>query len=541
MSPLVAIVAPAFAAQVLLDADTTRLQVGQSVGLHVTVVDGSSKRPELPEVEGLRFVPAGQQIGFQMVNFQNIKTVTYSWQLTAEQEGSFGIPSVPVEVDGSTLHSNPLRLSVASRDSGHGGESLQASLSDADGRLWVGQTVVYDLRFATPRRLVDRRWTPPSFEGMVSEQDTERKVREYQAAIDGQPHEMVEVAEPLVVTAAGRRTIAPSVFTVQYPVQRSRRNTRDPFGMGFIETTTEIFTSEALEVEVFDLPAEGRDEALWTGLVGDFTLTTELSDERVALGESVTLDLVLVGDGSLAGFSLPTLEEREGYRVYDDAAEVQAEIVEGGFLTKGVYRRAIVPSEVGTLSLEPVQLQVFDPSSGRYELLTSAGATLEVVEGEAVADLESFSDGEVDSRREVKDLGEDILTIKTTPSGRSAVFDPRWFLGFGGLPGLALFGVLGARWARARQQAVDPRRDLQDRLARAGEDLAELEDLFREALGLRLGKPPAGLERADLAGLDEALRPRCEALYAELEAARYGGAGGDLTDRVVALCRELLA
>ncbi|HJN73941.1 MAG TPA: BatD family protein [Myxococcota bacterium] len=539
MSFIVAIVAPVSAAQVLLDADSQRLQVGQSVGLHVTVVDGSSSRPELPEVEGLRFVPAGQQVGFQMLNFKNIKTVTYSWQLTAEQEGSFGIPSVPVEVDGTTLYSNPLRLSVSSREATEG-EVIEATLSSGESTLWVGQTVVYDLRFATPKRMVDRRWTPPSFEGMVSEQGTERRVREYQAAIDGEPHEMIEVSEPLVITAAGRRNIAPSVFTVQYAL-RSGRQSRDPLGFGaFVETKTEVFTSEALPIDVLELPAEGRIDELWTGLVGDFSLTAELSEERVALGESATLEVVIVGDGSLAGFELPVLEERDGYRVYDDEAEVEAEIVEGRFLTKGVYRRAIVPESVGRIDIDPVELQVFDPSAGSYRLIRSEPAVLDVTEGEAVGTLESFSDGEVDARRDVKDLGEDILPIKTSPSGQSGVFSPWMFLWFGVIPGLAFCGVLGGSWLRSRSQLVDPRTELRRRLAALPDDLAEIEDVYRESLALHLGVSAAGIEKRDLAQLPAGLRERCESLYTELEAARYGGAGGDLRGRVVQICEELV-
>lgn len=540
MSILIAIVAPVQAAQVLLDADTRRLKVGQSVGLHVTVVDGSSSRPDLPEVDGLSFVPAGQQVGIQMVNFKNIKTVTYSWQLTAEREGSFGIPSVPVEVDGTTLTTNPLRLAVAARDASEG-ETLTARISDDDGRLWVGQTLVYDLHFSTPKRVVDRRWTPPTFDGMVSEQDTDRRVREYQASIDGVPHEMIEVSEPLVVTAAGRRTIPPSVFTVQYPIRR-QRNSRDPlagFG-GFIETKTEIFTSEAIEVDVSELPTEGRIDALWTGLVGDFTLTAQLSEASVALGESATLEVVLVGDGSLAGFSLPTVEEREGYRIYDDAVELQAEVVDGAFLTKGVYRRAIVPEAVGSIELDPVALQVFDANTGTYVLLESSAQLLDVREGELSSELESYSEGTVDARRDVADLGEDILPIKTDPSTRSGLFSPWALGGIGVLPGLGLGGFLFLGWVRSRQ-VHDPRVELRARLVDLDDDLGRLEDVFREALGIRLGRAAAGLEKADLEGLDEGLRERCRALYGELEAARYGGGAGGLRDRVRQLCEELIA
>ena len=51
-----------FAAEVVLQADTTRLQEGQSVGVHVTVVDGQPRtQPQLSLPKGLADVLRGQR------------------------------------------------------------------------------------------------------------------------------------------------------------------------------------------------------------------------------------------------------------------------------------------------------------------------------------------------------------------------------------------------------------------------------------------------------------------------------------------------
>ncbi|MCP4810639.1 MAG: protein BatD [Proteobacteria bacterium] len=537
MSLFIAVVAPVQAAQVVLEVDTTRPRVGQTIGLHLTVVDGASSRPDLPDIPGLEVIPADTNVGMSIINFKKIKTVTYSWRVTPTTSGSIGIPAVTLDVDGVTANSNALRLSVSEGADADSGEVLEVSLSDDDGRIWVGQTLVYELSFRTPSSMYDRRWTPPTFDGMVSEQTGQRAVREFKAAYDDEPFQVVEVSEPLVVTSAGRWTITPSVFTVQYPVKRQRRDPMRDMGFGsmFVDTRTEVFTSDVFEIEATPLPLEGRDDALWTGLVGSYVISATPSDTSIAMGESMTLDVRILGDGTLSGFALPE-QTADGYRSYDDAAEIKAVVEEGRFITQGDFRRAIVPEAEGMVTVAPIELQVFDPTSGEYVVVATEPFELMVTPGEANSELESFSSGDIDARRDVRELGEDILPIHAAPSTRSEVFS---FLGAPlaliGLPWLAFLGLVGRDLRTRFAPQVDPRVALRAQVAAIG-DVASAETAFRAVLAWKLGIPPAAVERGlcgDIEGAD--------ALYKDLEAARYGGAGADLSAQVRAFCDGLLA
>ena len=80
-----------FAAEVVLQADTTRLQEGQSVQVHVTVVDGQPRsQPQLPLPEGLTAVFRGQRQSMTMGTGGSSRTLTYTWQVTALATGSSG-------------------------------------------------------------------------------------------------------------------------------------------------------------------------------------------------------------------------------------------------------------------------------------------------------------------------------------------------------------------------------------------------------------------------------------------------------------------
>lgn len=538
---LLCVLGAAEAAQVLLQADSQKLTVGQAVQMHLTVVDAKPDEPPvLPQVEGLEIVSLGRPAySRQSRNLQTTTTLTYSFQVTATLPGDHALAAVPVQVDGETLYSKPLRFTV-SEQPGSGAESLVATISDEDGQLWVGQALVYSLQFMTSRRMVDRRWTPPTFEGMVTPPDVQRGLREYQTAIEGQAHLVVEVEEPLVVTSAGRRNIAPSVFTVQYPVQSARRQPMGFPGMGFTETQTQLFTSEAIELEVLPLPDEGRDEQAWSGLVGRFVAVAALSSESVAVGESSTMVVTVTGEGNLSGFTLPPLE-LDGLRAYDDTSELVTGVQDGQLVGQAVFRRALVPETAGTVELPALRVQVFDPVEGAYVWLETGPLRLEVTEGEGQAQVETFTDAPAAQRRDVQSLGQDLLPIHAQARLSDQTFSPA-VLGLAGLPWLAFLGlVVRQRLARPGPEASHRERLARDLEALDPTDLAGLERAFRDALAIALDRPAAGLTRDDLAGLDQGLRDRAEQLYLDLERARYGGGGAALTQDVRALCQELVA
>jgi hypothetical protein len=133
----------------------------------------------------------------------------------------------------------------------------------------------------------------------------------------------------------------------------------------------------------------------------------------------------------------------------------------------------------------------------------------------------------------VDSIAEDVLPPPADPSIGDHTLGAALplALGLGGLPALAVAGL--ALRDRARSRAPDPRQLLMERLRRLPSDpaerLAELEQIFREEAGLRLGLPAPGLDRAAVVPLGEA----ASELYQALEAARYGGGQlGDLENRV---------
>lgn len=539
---------PAWAAEVTVQLDSDDVRVGQTVGLRVVVVDAKEGRPPtFPDLDGLQITYQGTQQSTVMVNFRTTRTLTFNYALTALSDGDYAIRPAPVTVDGQRVMAPPVRLKVRARQSSESTSSDAIFGTLGTDSIWVGQVVVHHVEFRTRKRLLDVRWQAPTFEGFVPDSLAQAMQREYPVVEDGVNWSVIELDTPLQATSVGSREVPAGVLRAQFAITAEAARRRG-FGLSRIaEARTEVFATEALPIQVRPLPTEGRTPA-WSGLVGDFQAQAKLDRTQLKVGESATMTVVVSGDGSLAAFRLPGVADGQGFRVYDDEPEVQAEVRGGRYQAVGTWRRAVVPSEPGPLTLPPLEIQVFDPSTGGFRIVTTAPLTLDVLPGDGaemtIADpLPAGADG----RRVVEVVGEDILPIRPQARLRSQAFSPSHpgLLALIGLPVLALLGLMGRDGLRDRRPRQDPVGDLRRRLGAAEDQalgVAELEDLFREALGLALGQPAAGVDQAAAeAGLDGPLQAEVLALYRDLDRARYGG--GDrvgLLRRVLAASQALL-
>lgn len=531
-----------YAAELVLDADTQSLQVGQTIGLRLTVIDAALPgAPSWPTVPGAKIAYQGVQQSVARIYGKTSRTVTYTYALTALDDGEIKIPAMELSVAGESLRTEPLVLKVSPRAATPGGAKAEASLR-AGGQpvtsAYVGQVLVYTMSFRTPEQILDRRFTAPTFDGLVAEQTRDGELREHRTVIDGQDWSVVQVDLPLVASAAGERTITPGVMAVQVPeLGRTGRGA----ARAFANVRNEVYSSESLKLNVRPLPAEGRRDD-FSGLVGEFALSARLLSDRVATGDSVTMEITLSGDGTLAGFSLPPVPADAGYRAYDDSPTVEARVREGVFTSAAAFRRAIVPERPGALTIPAVTLQVFNPRTGQYELIQSEPLTLTVTPGEGEATLSTFAAN--DQRRDVEAQADDIAPLRPRARPDRALFSPRdpLALGLVGLPWLGFVGLLARELAKRARPRVDPRRALVRRLQGADQaELGELLDLFREASGLALGRPAPALDVEALGALPDKHRDEALRLYADLEAARYGGgADAGLRERTLRLCRALL-
>ncbi len=528
----------AFAAQVALQVDSADLREGQSVALELVVVDTTVRGvPEIPVPDGLQVTYRSQSQQRSIMNFQSTVSTTYSYALTALNQGTYVLEPVEVITSAGPLRTAAVRLTVAPRGSAET-DTLKASVDLP--AAWVGQIRVYHLRFQTEKRVVTGRWSPPTGPGFTAEPSVEPSTTEYTLTQDGKPLAVQELFYPIRISAPGKWSIPGGVLQAQFAVtqRRQRRPAGGLFedgGFGvFDNVRSEVYSAEPIALHPKAVPTEGRP-ANATDLVGQFTIAAKSSASSVLVGETVTVEVTLEGDGDLAGFTLPPIEG-EAFRVYDDQPVVVARIEDGHYRAVATFKRAIVPQTSGVLDIPPIYLAYFDPIAGAWASVATEPLHL-IVGGEAAtAQVDSYGSG---APRSVDALGEDILPVRTDPRTASAWFPPEAALVLLA-PGAVALAAQGLRRVRRRPApAAQKRLDFEDLPADPEERLAGIEQIFRERIGGVLGVAPAGLRREDLARLSEDADV-ADALYRELERLRYGAAGSALPEaRVRAFIERL--
>lgn len=536
---ILALIPAALAAELALQIDTRELVVGQAVPLQLQVINGrSSGAPEIPAGEGLLAQYQGQSQRHVIVNFESSRIVEYNYQLAATQEGSWTVGPVQLVVDGETLSAGPIRIEVGAPPADQGGAPVMATVTDETPVL--GQVIVYRFQFQHDKPVVNARWGRPEFPGLVEEVHAEAAQREYQMVQDGRPYTVQTIEVPLVAAGTGQHVIPPATVTAQFRTERKRRSRRpvddlfagSPFGIRG-NTETRAYSTEPVTLEIAGLPSEGQPPK-FSGLVGQFKVRMKAGQDVIKLGESVTLELTIAGDGTLAGYTLPAAPNDAGFRVYDDAPEIGTRVLDGRFRSQMTVRRAVVPEVAGPLTIPPIEIQTYDPVQESYVSIRTQSVRLMVLPGEEGAgEVASFANAGADSRETVASLDEDILPVSVHgPVGDRTLVASLPLLT--ALPSVPLLGwFLLSCWGWVQNRTVDPRVELKRRLrtlpSAESERLSILEDIFREAAGLRLGVPAPSVDAEQAESLGDLARD----LYADLDRVRYGGGDAqDLEQRV---------
>ena len=308
--------------------------------------------------------------------------------------------------------------------------------------------------------------------------------------------------------------------------------------------------SNALSLKVKPLPGgAGR-----TANVGKLRLSTEVSQTHVALGEPITLRLVLEGRGNLRNIELPKLAPPPGLKVYEPQITDAFTVLKGQFGGKRVLEYIILAQQTGTFTLPGLSLESFDPETKQYtssatdpvELTVTPGANggTQLAVGTAPNPLDPNEKNQLSSAG-LKPLR---YAASFTPM-EPPLFSRAWFPPAVGAPfALAVLLALGSLTLTALRRSspeADRARQAKEARARlkAARELAlggkvdafygEVERALLSFLEARCGQPMAGLTREALVaalgahGASEATRARVVAVLDRCDTGRFAPGMGE--------------
>jgi hypothetical protein len=417
---------------VSLSLDRREASTLDSVTLTIRL-SGTRDRHVNPIIEGLEpfYVSSGGTSSHVQIIQGNIDaSVDYTYFLKPKEQGTFEVGPARVTVDGKTHTSNSATLEVnaplPASSHNRGPVFLMAQLSTS--QAFTEQHVIYTLKLCRQTRVSDLKLELPKVEHLTFKKLGEPS--EYQSVFNGRTYQVLEIRYALLPAREGIYDIPPAKMsiTVYQPRNRSqRRSTNDPFlGDPFFDDRffpfsrgeSTVVSSESLELEVTALPDQGRPPH-FSGLVGQFHITSHLEPTEIPVGDSSTFTVRLKGSGNVARMPDLVMPDLPGTKVYEDQPVVEVRAGESGLVGSKTMKWALVPAREGQYDIPSLSVSYFDPEARQYKVintpftqLTVTGSNAQYTDTMPGVPYREIIDAPV--KEEVKAIGHDILPIRTS-------------------------------------------------------------------------------------------------------------------------------
>ncbi len=533
---------------VVATVDRKRVSVGGTIGLSIEVKGAQDVPAPDVTVDGCAVRYVGPSTYISVVNRQVASSITHTYALLPQREGALAIGPIAVQVDGRSFQTEPITVEAVSAsapsrapstgvqmqagaDEGQTeiSQALQLQLEVDRRKMYLGQAVPARLQlFVRGAPLQNIALPTLQADGFLARPFGQPKQSE--VIVGGQLYDLLEFDTVIVPLKSGTPSLGPGNIECQLIARHKQssplgRRPGWPFGEDLFEeffARTEVYpvtvTSKPVEIEVLPLPEEGRPSD-FGGAVGHFTLEMSVVPTEVAVGEPVTVKMVVRGEGNFDTVTAPKLQgDLSRFKVYEPQRWRGA--VDEAEASERVFEQVLIPLDPSVREVPTARFSYFDPEAGRYETLTEGPVLLMVTPApmqERVAMVDRPLGALVAAATEPEVLGRDIVYIKETlgparGSGRGWYRQPIWWW----LQAGRLVLLMVSEWLRRRRErlAADPgmarasgvlRRALaQCQAARrlqqgkAAECYAEVFRSIQRYMGDRFNLSSDGLTRAEL-------------------------------------------
>jgi len=398
---------PARAAAPVVDAtlEPSLITMGQSAQLTITSSGNGMDAVKLPVVAGLELRAVGQSRHIQIINGAMLSTSSIIVRITPQAPGIYSIPGIT---------SQPLELRVnpeGSANAAPGGStgSGKSSAANAAGLrmtpdgsafvrlllpkrdIYVGESIPVDIEvglrdgFARPNGMPALNGSDFTLNNLTHQPQQTNKM------IDGKPFAVLTWHSVLAAIKPGKFSLAVETpLTVRIRTGSARESLLDdmlgdPFMQNFFgaSVTKEVtVASPATELNVLELPVDGRPPN-FSGAVGQFKISDDLSSPTAAAGDPVTLRMHVTGTGNFDRVDSTMLDHLDHWKTYPPKSSFKAGDALGNKGEK-TFEQPLIAAQPGKQTLPPLTFSYFDPGTRRYE--TARSAPLEVTVSPSLAE-----------------------------------------------------------------------------------------------------------------------------------------------------------
>ena len=389
------------------------------------------RAPNIQGFEVLMGPSRSQQSSTQIINGQVTSTssITFTYILMADKEGTYNIPGATVMVDGNNHTSNSVTIKVLppDKDAAQGGKSSSrnqvAGSKITDKELFItataSKTNVYEqeaflltYKVYTQVNLTNLREDMSDLKGFhMQEVELPRQKSWGLEHYNGRNYQtMIWKQYVLFPQQTGKLEIPAITFDATIAQMVASADPFDAFfngGSNYVNVNKKLVTPR-ININVKELPA-GKP-ANFSGGVGDFTLSSSISTQELKTNDAVTIKLVISGMGNMKLINTPEVAFPQDFEIYDPKVDNKFNLTKEGLAGSKVIEYLAIPRHAGNFTIPPIEFSYFDLKSQSYKTLKTEAYSLKVAKGEGNADqvVANFT-----NKEDLKVLGKDIRYIKT--------------------------------------------------------------------------------------------------------------------------------
>ena len=406
---------------------------GDQFRLSYTINSQKVRDFRAPSIQGFE-VLMGPSRSTQYQNYNGVVTnsITFTYILMAEKEGTYKIPGATIVADGNNYTSNSIEIKVLPPDQSSSnagsGSSARSSRNQAnsgkitDKELFMtataSKTNVYEqeailltYKVYTQVNLTALNGDIPDLKGFHTQEVELPNQKTFSLEHYNGRNYNTTIWRQLVLFPQQTGKIEIPSVTFEGTVSQMVASA-DPFdaffnGGNYVNITKNIVTPK-LTINVKELPA-GKP-ANFSGGVGEFTLSSSISTQELKTNDAVTIKLVISGTGNMKLINTPEVGFPQDFEIYDPKVDNKFNLTRNGLSGNKVIEYLAIPRHAGTYTIPPIEFSYFDLKSQSYKTLKTDAYTLNVAKGEGNSDqvVANFT-----SKEDLKVLGQDIRYIKT--------------------------------------------------------------------------------------------------------------------------------
>ena len=407
------------------------------------------RAPNITNFDVLMGPSRSQQSSTQIINgnVTSSSSITFTYILMATKEGEFSIPGATIVADGEKRISNSVKVKVLPPDqtqgSSQGGQSSQRSrrggnrqqqssgeisANDLFIKAIASKTTVFEqeailltYKVYTQVNLTGLYNDMPDFKGFHTQEVELPNQKTFKLEhYNGRNYNTTIWKQYVLFPQRTGKLEIPSIKFESSVAQRVA--SIDPFdaffngGSNFVNVKKFLFAPK-LVINVKELP-EGKPEN-FSGAVGDFTISSSISGDKLKTNDAVTIKAVISGTGNMKLINTPEVAFPQDFEIYDPKVDNKFSLTREGLSGHKVIEYLAIPRHAGQFTIPAIEFCYFDLKSKSYKTIKTQPYTLNVEKGEGSSEqvVANFT-----SKEDLKLLGKDIRYIKTgdthlTPKG----------------------------------------------------------------------------------------------------------------------------